>query len=274
MNFKCHLNMLITIYDKTGNPKGQLSPDDSSTQVKEIQGDSVLTLSFTLYDHIILDVDDYIDFEGERYWLTENYQPKQNSRKEWVYDVKMYGVESMLKRLLVIKTVDGEEVPEFTLTAPPREHVAMIVTCMNNGLGNITDWKVGQVTGTENIVVDYYGKYCDEALKEIAEKVGAEAWVEGTTVNICRCEHGEPIPMGYDKGLLSIDPGTADNVKFYTRLYPVGSSRNIDQEKYGHARLQLPGAQGMLRSTQTNTDVSITMRLTRLRTYIQGEQAQ
>lgn len=233
--------MLITIYDKTGNPKGQLSPDDSSTQVKEIQGDSVLTLSFTLYDHIILDVDDYIDFEGERYWLTENYQPKQNSRKEWVYDVKMYGVESMLKRLLVIKTVDGEEVPEFTLTAPPREHVAMIVTCMNNGLGNITDWKVGQVTGTENIVVDYYGKYCDEALKEIAEKVGAEAWVEGTTVNICRCEHGEPIPMGYDKGLLSIDPGTADNVKFYTRLYPVGSSRNIDQEKYGHARLQLPG---------------------------------
>ncbi|MDE6754508.1 MAG: hypothetical protein K2J82_07840 [Muribaculaceae bacterium] len=49
--------------------------------------------------------------------------------------------------------------------------------------------------------------------------------------------------MGYDKGLLSIDPGTADNVKFYTRLYPVGSSRNIDREKYGYSRLQLPGGQ-------------------------------
>lgn len=235
--------MLITIYDSYGTPKAELSPNDSSTQVKEVQGDSVLTLSFTHYDHIALDVDDYVDFEGERFWMTEKYRPRQNARKEWVYDIKLYGVESMLKRLLVIKTVDNEDDPVFTLTASPREHVAMIVKCMNDGMGNITDWKVGTVNGTENIVIDYFGKYCDEALKEIAEKVGAEWWVEGQTVNICKCEHGEPLPMGYNKGLLSIDPGTADNVKFYTRLYPVGSSRNIDRDKYGFTRLQLPGGQ-------------------------------
>ena len=149
----------------------------------------------------------------------------------------------MIKRLLVIKTVDNEEEPVFTLTAPPREHVAMIVHCMNDGMGNITDWKVGQIDGAENIVVDYFGKYCDQALKEIAEKVGAEWWVEGQTVNICKCEHGEPVSMGYDKGLTNIEPTTADNVDFYTRLYPVGSSRNIDREKYGYSRLQLPGGQ-------------------------------
>lgn len=235
--------MLITIYDSVGNPKVDISPNDSSTQVKAVQSDSVLTLSFTHYDHIDLDVDDYADFLGERFWLTEKYRPRQNSKKEWVYDLKLYGVESMIKRLLVIKTVDDEDNPVFTLTAPPRDHVAMIVKCMNDGMGNITDWKVGQVNGTENIVIDYFGKYCDEALKEIAEKVGAEWWVEGQTVNICKCEHGEPVELGYNKGLLSIDPGTANNVKFYTRLYPVGSSRNIDPEKYGFTRLQLPGGQ-------------------------------
>lgn len=235
--------MLITIYDKVGNPKVELSPNDSSTQATEIQGDNVLTLSFTHYEHIDLDVDDYADFEGERYWLTEKYRPKQKSTKEWSYDIKLYGVESMIKRLLVIKTVDNEEEPVFTLTAPPREHVAMIVRCMNDGMGNITDWKAGQVDGTENIVIDYFGKYCDQALKEIAEKVGAEWWVEGQTVNICKCEHGEPVFMGYDKGLTGIEPTTADNVDFYTRLYPVGSSRNIDREKYGYSRLQLPGGQ-------------------------------
>lgn len=235
--------MLITIYDKVGNPKVEVSPNDSSTQVTEIQGDNVLTLSFTHYEHVDLDVDDYADFEGERYWLTEKYRPKQKSTKEWSYDIKLYGVESMIKRLLVIKTVDNEEEPVFTLTAPPREHVAMIVHCMNDGMGNITDWKVGQVDGTENIVIDYFGKSCDQALKEIAKKVGAEWWVEGQTVNICKCEHGEPIFMGYDKGLTGIEPTTADNVDFYTRLYPVGSSRNIDREKYGYSRLQLPGGQ-------------------------------
>lgn len=235
--------MLITIYDKVGNPKVELSPNDSSTQATGIQGDNVLTLSFTHYEHIDLEVDDYADFEGERYWLTEKYRPKQKSTKEWSYDIKLYGVENLIKRLLVIKTVDNEEEPVFTLTAPPREHVSMIVRCMNDGMGNITDWKVGQVDGTENIVIDYFGKYCDQALKEIAEKVGAEWWVEGQTVNICKCEHGEPVFMGYDKGLTGIEPTTADNVDFYTRLYPVGSSRNIDREKYGYSRLQLPGGQ-------------------------------
>ncbi len=149
-------------------------------------------------------------------------------------------MESKIKRLLVLKTVDGEDEPVFTLTASAREHVSMIVKCMNDGMGNITDWKVGQVDGAENIVIDYFGKYCDEALKEIAEKVGAEWWVEGQTVNVCRCEHGDPLSLGYNNGLTSIQPDTADNVKFYTRLYPKGSSRNIDREKYGFTRLQLP----------------------------------
>lgn len=235
--------MVLTIYDRAGNPRAELSPNDSSTQAKEIQGDNVLTLSFTLYEHVELDVDDYVDFEGERYWLTEQYRPKQVSTKEWRYDLKLYGVESLLRNILVIKTVDDENDPVFTLTAPPREHVAMIVKCMNDGWDNTTDWKVGQVDGTENIVIDYFGKYCDEALKEIAEKVGAEWWTEGQTVNVCRCEHGESITLGYNKGLTSIDPGKAANVKFYTRLWPVGSSRNIDPEKYGYTRLQLPGGQ-------------------------------
>lgn len=235
--------MLITIYDRAGNPKAELSPNDSSTQVKAVQGDNVLTLSFTLYDHIALDVYDYADFEGERYWLTERYRPKQKSTREWAYDLKLYGIESLIKNWLVLKTVDNEQDPVFTLTAPPRDHVAMIVKCMNDACGNITDWKVGQVNGTENITIDYFGKYCDEGLREIAEKVGAEFWTEGQTVNICRCEHGEPVTLGYDKGLLSIDPGTANNVKFYTRLFPKGSSRNIDPSKYGYSRLQLPGGQ-------------------------------
>lgn len=232
--------MLLTIHDKTGKKKAELSPNDSSTQVKEIQGDNVLTLSFPLHRHVPLDVDDYVDFLGERYRLRERFRPRQKSTIEWVYDLKLYGIESMIKNWLVVKMVDGEQDPVFTLTAPPREHVAMIVNCMNDAGGHAADWKVGRVDGTDNITIDYFGKYCDEALKELAEKTETEYWMEGSTVNLCRCEHGERITLGYDKGLTSIDPGTANNVKFYTRLYPKGSSRNIDPEKYGHSRLQLP----------------------------------
>ena len=234
---------MLTLYDKYGAARADIAADDSSTQVKEVQGDNVLTLSFSYYEHVSLDVNDYTDFMGERYWLTEKYAPKQKSDGEWVYDLKLYGIESLIKRFLVLETTDGNAEPVFTLTATPREHVAMIVKCINDGMGNVTDWKVGQVDGTELIVIDYEGKYCDEALKEIAEKVGgkAEWWVEGQTVNVCRCEHGEEIALGYGKGLTGLERDTSNTNKFYTRLFPIGSTRNIDPEKYGHSRLMLPG---------------------------------
>ena len=243
MTFKQHSYMVLTIYDKYGTVRTGISPGDGSTQQKEVQGDNVLTLSFTHYGHIPLDVNDYVDFEGERYWLTEKYAPSQKSEGEWSYDVKFYGIESLIKRFLVLETTDNNAEPVFTLTATPREHVAMVVKCINNGMGHTTDWKVGQVDGTDLIVIDYEGKYCDEALKEIAEKVGgsAEWWVEGQTMNICRCEHGEEITLGYGRGLTSLERDTGNTNKFYTRLFPIGSTRNIDAEKYGHSRLMLPG---------------------------------
>ena len=234
---------MLTIYDSNGNRRTDIEAGDSSTQVKEVQGDNVLTLSFTHYEYIALDVNDRVDFEGERYWLTERYIPKQKSGQEWVYDLKFYGIESLVRRFLVLETTDGNTEPVFTLTATPREHVAMIVKCINDGMNHTTDWKVGRVDGTDLIVIDYEGKYCNEALKEIAEAVGGQAewWVEGQTVNVCRCEHGEEITLGYGKGLTGIERDTTGTDNFYTRLFPVGSTRNIDPSKYGHSRLMLPG---------------------------------
>lgn len=234
--------MLLTVYDRGRQAKAVLSPDDSSTQVKAIQSDNVLTLSFTLYEYVALEVNDYVDFCGERYWLQERYLPEERSTQEWKYDVKFYGIESLIKRFLVLNVVDGDPEPVFTLTAPPREHVALIVKSINDGMGGVTDWKVGRVDGTENVVIDYEGKYCPDALKELAGKVpGAEWWVEGQTVNLCRCEHGEEVTLAYGKGLTELSRDKADGAKFYTRLFPIGSSRNIDPDKYGHSRLQLPG---------------------------------
>ena len=79
--------MLLTIYDKAGVKRADVAANDSSTQMKEVQGDNVLALSFTYYEHVALDVNDYTDFMGERYWLTEKYAPKEKSEGEWEYDV-------------------------------------------------------------------------------------------------------------------------------------------------------------------------------------------
>ena len=73
-----------TIYDKAGTKRADVAVNDSSTQSKEVQGDNVLSLSFSYYAFLPLDVNDYTDYLGERYWLTERYTPKQVSDGEWV----------------------------------------------------------------------------------------------------------------------------------------------------------------------------------------------
>ena len=232
--------MLLTLYDQWGNKKAELQANDSSTQDKGVQTDNVLSLGFTLYEHVSIDVNDYVDYLGERYWAIEKYEPAEKSSVEWEYGLKLYGIESLIKRFLVLNDTDGEKEAVFTLTARAVDHVRLIVKCINEGMGR-TDFKVGSVEGTDNVVMNYEGKYCDEALKELAEAVGVEWWFDGETLNLSRCEWGSAVVLGYGEGLTGLERDKADNVKLYTRLFPIGSSRNIDRERYGSSRLQLPG---------------------------------
>lgn len=231
--------MALKIYDKDNALRMEAACDESSSQQVELHGDNVLSLSFTSYECIRIDVNDYVDFCGERFWAVERYIPEQVSTVEWKYALKLYGIQSLVRRFLVVKLVDGENETEFSLTAPASEHLQLIVDSINSGMGT-TDWKRGECVQTENLVIDYSGTYCNDGLSKLAESAGTEFWFDGTTVNLCRCERGESITLAYDNGLISLYRERADNVKFFTRLFPIGSTRNIDPDKYGHTRLQLP----------------------------------
>lgn len=231
--------MELKIYNRKGVLKLTVSPSENSTRQKRLMGDHVLGLSFTAFECVPLEVYDYVDFEGVRFWITEEYAPKQTSTVEWEYDCKFYGIESLMRQALVLKLVDGENDPIFSLTAPAREHMALIVANINRQMGT-TDWKVGEVLSTENLTLDYEGTYCNEALSMLADAAKTEFWTDGMTVNLCRCEYGDEAVLGYDNGLVSLERESADNVKFFTRLFPIGSTRNIDPDEYGYSRLQLP----------------------------------
>lgn len=243
--------MVLTIYDKKGGVKLTVSPDTSSTQQQQIEGDDILGLSFEHYECLELEVGDYTEFMGTRYELLQKYRPEEVSSVEWRYSVNMYGGASLLKRFLVLEHTDGAAEPIFTLTAPAQQHLKMIVECLNTAM-NTTEWKAGMVEGTKNIVVDYQSTYCDEALSSIAEQLETEWWVDGRTINLCRCEQGELLSLRYGEGLRSLSADASNTTGFYTRLYPIGSERNIDKEKYGHTRLQLPNGEKYL---DVHTDV-------------------
>lgn len=245
--------MELKLYNRKDALKLTVSPSDNSTRQKRLMADHVLALSFTAFECVSLEVYDYVDFEGVRFWVMEEYAPKQTSTVEWEYECKFYGIESLIKQALVLKLVDGENNPIFSLTAPAREHMALIVANINRQIGT-TDWKVGEVVSTENLTLDYEGTYCDEALSMLADAAKTEFWADGMTMNLCRCEYGEEVVLGYGNGLESLERQMADNIKFFTRLFPIGSTRNIDPEEYGYSRLQLPSRKAYV---EQNTQLGI-----------------
>jgi hypothetical protein len=237
----------FSIHTKTGNQRMRFYSSDNSNHTIAVKGDSVLSLSMIMQQCIRLEPGDYVDFLGLRFWTTEAYTPKQASTVEWSYDVKFYGVESIIKQALMLSS---EGVLLQAYHAPAREQVAMVVMNLNRWMGNITDWHVGACVNTENLDIDYTGgAYCNEALNKISEAAGVEWWMEGMTINLTKAEHtaaGDDIigiELGYGNGLTSIERDNADNVPFFTRLYPVGSSRNIEYSRYGNTRLQLPSGE-------------------------------
>lgn len=230
----------MTIYDKDGAARISFEPEESSTHEWGIMADDRLALTFYAEKCTLLAPGDWVEFCGARFWLFEEYKPTLEAEDDWKYDVAFLGVEGFLSRTVVLDTTDGADEPLFVLTAPARQHVALIVDNINRRLGT-TDWKVGEVVVTENIEIDYSGKTCADVLSELAEGQKTEWWRDGQTLNLSRCELGDRIALGYGKGLTAeIECTDADNLRSYAWLYPVGSTRNIDPQEYGTARLRLP----------------------------------
>lgn len=245
--------MELKIYSQGGTLRTVVSPSDNSTHQKGVMQDNVLSLSFSLPEFVRLEVNDYVDFGGERFTLLNEYRPQQKSTIEYQYDVRFYGIESELKKALVLKMVDGDNDPSFALNDSPRVHLQLIADNINRIKGT-QNWTVGQVITSPNQNVEYDCTYCYDALNKLAEVFGTEWWIEGNTINLSRCEHGDLLELGYGHGLTNLSKEENETAPFFTRLYPIGSTRNIDKEKYGSARLHLPGG---ARYVEQNTHLGI-----------------
>ncbi|MGL5682632.1 MAG: hypothetical protein ACRDDZ_06180, partial [Marinifilaceae bacterium] len=244
--------MKLKIYDHiTNEVKLIVAPDDSSSQTKGVMEDNVLSLSFTTPNKVNLDVNDYVEFNGERYVLLSRYNPEMVSEFEYTYACTFYGIESELQRIMCINTADDAFDANFSLTAQAIEHVRLVVSNINR-VKNTTIWKVGEVLISDNLTIDYTGISCADALKMIADELSLEWWIEGTTINLSRCEHGIPIELARKNGLISLAKDDNENMLFFTRLIPLGSTRNIDTNSYGAKRLKLPAG---VKYVDQNTDV-------------------
>lgn len=233
--------MELKIYDKANNLRLTASPNSSSSVTEEIGGECSVSASFTHTEYVPLDVDDYIDVEGVRYKVKSRYRPKQKNTQTYEYSVKFYApIHDAEDTLMLFQ--EGETTSEFSYDGGPREHLQLWIDNMNRRAGGNL-WSIGTVITAENKVIDYRNVKCWDAAfgsNGIAATFGTEMWADGYVINLCKAERGEVVELGYLQGLTNLAQEDNGEVKFFTRLFPLGSTRNIDATKYGYSRLQLP----------------------------------
>ena len=233
--------MELKIYNKSGNLILTASPNTSSSLTEEIGGECSVSASFTHTSFILLDVDSYIEIEGVRYKVKSRYRPKQKDTQTYEYSVKFYApIHDAEDTLMLFQ--EGGTTSEFSYDGGPREHLQLWIDNMNRRAGGNL-WSIGTVITAENKTIDYRNVKCWDAAfgsNGIAATFGTEMWADGYVINLCKAERGEVVELGYLKGLTNLAQEDNGEVKFFTRLFPLGSTRNIDATKYGYSRLQLP----------------------------------
>lgn len=233
--------MELKIYDKNNNLRLTASPNSSSTVTEEIGGECSVSASFTHTAYVPLDVDDYIELEGVRYKVKSRYRPKQKNTQTYEYSVKFYApIHDAEDTLMLFQ--EGGTTSEFSYDGGPREHLQLWIDNMNRRAGGNL-WSIGTVITSENKTIDYRNVKCWDAAfgsNGIAATFETEMWADGYVINLCKAERGEVVELGYLQGLTNLAQEDNGEVKFFTRLFPLGSTRNIDATKYGYSRLQLP----------------------------------
>lgn len=218
-----------------------ISPNPSSVLTEEVGGECSVSLSFTRPVFRKLDVGDYIEVSGTRYTIRSPYRPKQKNTQAYEYSVKLYAPIHEAEDTLMLFT-EGESTSEFSYDGGPRKHLQLWVDNMNRRAGSKV-WSIGTVITADNQVIDYRNMKCWEAAfgsSGIAATFGTEMWADGFVINLCRAERGEPVKLGYMKGLTNLSQEENGELRFFTRLFPLGSTRNINASTYGSSRLQLP----------------------------------
>lgn len=233
--------MELKIYDKANNLRLTASPNSSSSVTEEIGGECSVSASFTHTGYVPLDVDDYIELEGVRYKVKSRYRPKQKNTQTYEYSAKFYApIHDAEDTLMLFQ--EGGTTSEFSYDGGPREHLQLWIDNMNRRAGGNL-WSIGTVITAENKVIDYRNVKCWDAAfgsNGIAATFDTEMWADGYVINLCKAERGEVVELGYLQGLTNLAQEDNGEVKFFTRLFPLGSTRNIDATKYGYSRLQLP----------------------------------
>lgn len=196
--------------------------EPDGTEHEELMVEHTVSFSFERAYFLDLEKGDSITFNGEKFYLKENYFPTINKTTGgYVYDLTFYNFIERTKDFHVKYTYQGLTELDFTLTATGGQFADIIISSMSQ-IGTFTK---GEFPAEVN-EIQFQNISIFDGLNLIAEAYNTEWWFNGNVLNFSKHEYGSAIQLRYDYELddVSFSPSSE---KLITRLYAFGSTRNL-----------------------------------------------
>ena len=214
-------------------------PSDESELTTGVMTSGKVVLHFRSDQDIKLEQGATIEFLGNTYTLVYPQETKKLWRGYLEYIATFYSSAEQLKHKL-LKDPSNIARTSFVFAGSPTDFATLVARSMGH------EWSVGNCVATSyDKTIAFKEESCWAALGRVAEEFHTEWVIEGKSISLRKDERykEDPLPLSYGKGngfLSGVSQrGNADNLPI-SRLYVLGSSRNIDPTKYGASTLHLP----------------------------------
>lgn len=217
----------ILIKDIAGRGKLSLGISEDFQHKKELMKENSITISFSL--NVIMDFvrGDYIEHEGEKFILRKNYQPEEVSSREYRYELVFEGVDMQLQDCIMFYTKQGLKESEWALTSNARDFMSIAIENIRRYF-NDESFALGDVIESDIQTISFDADTVFDALAAIAETFECDWYLNDKTLNlVSKYEYGDPVRLEREIAVAEITRSNDNDAEYCTRLYALGSTRNI-----------------------------------------------
>lgn len=237
----------------TGSGAATVKLNDNSELLHKLNEEEVVKVYFTSFEYVNVNIGDYIDVFGKRYFVNTVPVVKKVGSNLFEYEVVFEGLVYDLSKVAFLDSdASGVHMShEFYLIGNIQLFASVLQQNLDRVFGSGV-WLV-QTLGLDEIKVknlSFSENNCLNALKKLCDEFSCEYEVvssNGIHQLILREQigGGGAITFAYGKGngLYDIKRTIASNNNLTTRLYAFGGSRNIGPNYRNYStRLKLPGS--------------------------------
>lgn len=215
---------------------------DNSYVEEEVMSTHTLTLNFLSRNVVDLQINDYVEFDGNIYKIRHNEKvTKRETSLGYEYNVTFYSSRYDLQDVEFFLHGKPERKKNFDYyTGTARQWLDLMVKNMNRtGSG----WVAGSCIESRMITLSFKDKKVGSVLDEVVKELDTEYWISGKTMSIGKREYssnGLILGQGEGMGFNELEVSAVDDTPPITVLYPYGSDKNLSTN-YGSDYLLLPG---------------------------------